>query len=180
MKKRLFLFLPLTVLAVMMVLFALVLGQGEKQEVSVITGDIHIDRPLPTLSLPSLEGAEWMTQAALSSPDKIVVVNFFASWCQPCLIEHPSLLKLAKNPDIRLIGIGWRDKPDALRQWLMRQGNPYEMVFVDNMGQSSIPWGLSGVPETFVIDKKGRMRGHIVGPVTDSMLVEALVAELRS
>ena len=181
MKGRVFLWLPLAVIIGLVGVFGLVLGQKKQPDILRITGEIVIDRPMPPLSLPRLEGGELVTADMLPQPGKVTIVNFFASWCQPCLIEHAEMTALAAHPNIHLVGIAWHDKPDAARQWLARQGNPYDVTVIDTKGESGIQWGLSGVPETFVLDAGGRLRGHIIGrltPVTRTQQVIPLVEEL--
>lgn len=83
--------------------------------------------------------------------DKIVVVNVFASWCEPCAVEHPVLMELGQGGKVELIGLAWKDKPQNIADWLKKRGNPYRLVGVDEKGESTMPLGVSGVPETFVI-----------------------------
>lgn len=89
---------------------------------------------------------------------RIIVLNIFATWCQPCIIEHPELMKLSASGQVELHGIAWRDSRENVMQWLKNRGNPYRMVGLDVSGKSSIALGVMGVPETYIIDSQGRIR----------------------
>jgi len=84
--------------------------------------------------------------------EKKYIINFFASWCAPCLAEHPTLMKL-KQKNVSIIGINFRDEEDNLNSWLKEHGNPYEYVIRDN-GDIAFQLGLIGVPETYFINKQ--------------------------
>jgi cytochrome c biogenesis protein CcmG/thiol:disulfide interchange protein DsbE len=98
---------------------------------------------------------------------KPVLVNFFASWCTPCLAEHPLFTRLKEREGATIIGIAWKDKPEATRAWLGRLGDPFAAVGCDQDGKLALDWGLSGVPETYLIDGQGIVRLHFRGPLTE-------------
>lgn len=102
------------------------------------------------------------------TPDTVTVVNFFASWCVPCLAEHPQLKKLAKVKGVALVGIAWNDKAAALDAWLVEHGNPFDEVWRDVNGSAAMSAGLRGVPETYVVGKDGRIKLHISGAMTEA------------
>ncbi len=89
---------------------------------------------------------------------RVVLVNFFASWCVPCVQEHQVLMELAKTRRVEIYGIAWKDKKSTVLNWLRTRGNPYQMVGMDNWGKSSIAFGLIGVPETYILDSRGAVR----------------------
>ena len=126
-----------------------------------------IDKPVPDFELPPIEG---MDVPGLATADlgngEVALVNFFASWCIPCKYEHPVLMRFAEDRVVRVLGINYRDKPENARRWLAQLGNPYERIGSDEDGRVAIDWGLSGVPETFVIDRDGRIRYQQIGPIT--------------
>lgn len=136
-----------------------------------------IDRPLPAFDLPPLfEGG-----ANLKSADfrgKATVVNFFASWCAPCRAETPALKTLARS-GVAVYGIAYKDKTDAARNFLAAAGNPYTNVGLDAGGRVAIDFGLTGVPETYVIDGRGRIRLRHAGPLTDDIVRTEIVPLLR-
>lgn len=123
-----------------------------------------IDKPVPYFDLPPLiEGAGGLSSADLASGE-VVLVNIFASWCAPCLIEHPFLSEMAAQ-GITIHGIAYKDAPEATRAMLDRLGNPYTRVGVDRDGRAGIELGVYGVPETFVVSGDGRIRHKHVGPI---------------
>lgn len=105
------------------------------------------------------------------------VVNFWASWCLPCRAEHHLLLELSQN-GVRVFGIAYRDDPKNALRFLQKLGNPFNRVGLDKTGYAALGWGLHGVPETFVLDAKGKIIFHHLGPLTDlTQIKKALKAE---
>ncbi len=98
---------------------------------------------------------------------KPVVLNVFASWCEPCVVEHPVVMKLSQSGKAYVIGLAWRERADRVTEWLTKHGNPYQQIGIDEFGQATVPLGLSGVPETFVIDAKGKIAYHTRSVLTD-------------
>ena len=101
-------------------------------------------------------------------------MNFFASWCVPCRAEHPLLMRLAETDRVRLVGINYRDAPKAAIDWLAELGNPYERIGADRNARVGIDWGVSGVPETFVIDHRNTIRYKHIGPVTPEVVEQEM------
>ena len=123
-----------------------------------------IDQPAPRFALPPLPGDEH----GFSSDDlrgHVSLVNAFASWCAPCRAEHPALNALAQTRRVPIYGIDYKDKEDAARAWIAELGNPYAAIGADD-GRVGIDWGVYGVPETFIVDRDGRIRYKHVGPLT--------------
>ena len=122
-----------------------------------------------------------MSNADLSE-GQVTLVNVFASWCQGCRVEHPTLMRLAREKTVPLYGINWKDKPGDGARWLKAHQSPYSRVGDDGSGRLGIDLGVTGVPETFVVDKTGRIRYRHAGPVTEEVWQEVfvpLLAELR-
>ncbi len=142
-----------------------------------------IGKPAPDFSLPALEGAG--TEALVHSDladGTVHLVNFWASWCLPCQVEHPLLMKLAQRSDIRLVGIVYKDQPAKALAVLRERGNPYARIAQDLDGRAAIDWGASGVPETFVVDGQGTILARLAGPVTERNLrrtLEPAIAQAR-
>ena len=152
---------------------------GLETETTVLPSPL-IDKPAPDFSLPPLAaGGAGFSTADLNG--KVSLVNVFASWCVPCRAEHPVLNALAKSTDVPIYGINYKDKPEAARAWIAELGNPYARVGADD-GRVGIEWGVYGVPETFVVDREGRIRYKHVGPLTRDALdqkILPLIAKLE-
>jgi cytochrome c biogenesis protein CcmG/thiol:disulfide interchange protein DsbE len=135
-----------------------------------------LGKPAPDLSLPPLDGADRpaITAADLRNTGRPVLVNFFASWCVPCVIEHPQLMKLSRE-GIPVLGVAYKDKPADALGFLQKHGTPYTRLGTDLPGRAAIEWGLYGVPETYLIDRDGIIRWRWAGPLTE----DTLTAELR-
>lgn len=133
----------------------------------------------PFEALPALGTAESFDSAALTSTGQPLLVNFFASWCVPCVIEAPSLM-LLKQQNVPIWGIAYKDKPAAAQSFLDRHGDPYTRVAMDAPGRVAIDWGVYGVPETYLIDKAGIVRWRQAGPITEDILDQQLRPLLRS
>ncbi|WP_245890841.1 DsbE family thiol:disulfide interchange protein [Albidovulum aquaemixtae] len=99
----------------------------------------------------------------------VKLVNFWASWCGPCRVEHPTLEKLA-DEGVTIYGVNYKDKPEAARRFLDELGNPFAAIGADESGRMGIDWGLYGVPETYVIDGDGNIVLRFPGPVTERVL----------
>lgn len=175
---RALLFAPLALFLLLGAYFAI----GLDRDPSLIPSAI-IDKPLPPFELAPIEGFE----RGLSAADlngQVALINVFASWCVSCIIEHPMLMEIAEHEDVLLVGLNWKDPPGAGARWLERHGNPYAMVGDDANGRTAIDFGVTGAPETFVVDKKGRIRYRQAGPITPQIwredikpLIVALKAE---
>jgi cytochrome c biogenesis protein CcmG/thiol:disulfide interchange protein DsbE len=174
--NRLLYLLPLLMLVVMAGFFAWSLVSG--RDPSSI-GSAMVGRPAPDLAVPSLKAGAPALDAALLKSGKPVMVNFFASWCTPCLAEHPLIERLASRDGITVIGIAWKNKPEEARAWLARLGDPFAAEGYDLDGKMAVDWGLSGVPETFVIDAQGIVRLHFRSPITETDVKERILPILR-
>ena len=109
-----------------------------------------------------------------------MLLNFFASWCTPCLAEHPLFMRLAQRDGATVIGVAWKNKPEEARAWLERLGNPYRQLLFDQDGKQALDWGLSGVPETYLVDGQGIVRLHFRRPIGERDLTDAILPLLRA
>ena len=123
-----------------------------------------IDKPAPVFELPALLDADLPFQSEQMS-GRVWVLNVWASWCRPCIDEHPLITRLARESGVPVLGLNYKDDPVAASNWLTRFGNPFSEVVADREGRVGIDWGVYGVPETFVIDAAGRVRYKHVGPI---------------
>lgn len=144
---------------------------------------VLIDQPAPEFDLPPIAGTDG---PGLASADlragEVTLINFFASWCIPCRAEHPLLMDLAARGEVPIYGINYKNKPDEARAWLEQLGDPYGRIGADESGRVGIDWGVTGVPETFVVDREGRIRYRHWGPIDGKAMTETilpLVRELR-
>jgi cytochrome c biogenesis protein CcmG/thiol:disulfide interchange protein DsbE len=158
--KRFLFLLPALVFAALAVWFARGLERDPRYIPSML-----IDRPAPAFSLPPIEGrSEGLSSEDLKSA--VSMVNIFGSWCASCEIEHPVLMAIAREGVAPIYGLNWKDKPGAGAEWLRPRGDPYAKIGDDADGRVAIDFGVTGAPETFIIDAEGRVRHKHVGPVS--------------
>lgn len=158
--KRWLALAPLLALAALAGLFALRLHKG---------ADPHyipaalVGQPMPDAALPPLTGGAPARLSAQVQPGTLV--NFFASWCAPCIEEAPTLMAL-KAQGVRIVGVAWKDDPAKTSAMLDRLGDPYQTVLVDRAGRTGLDFGVSGVPETYLIGPGGRIIAKVAEPLT--------------
>lgn len=139
-----------------------------------------LGRTPPDFALPPVEG---MNLPGLSSADlrglaRPVLVNFWASWCVPCIIEHPQLMALQAE-GVPIFGVSYKDRAEDARQFLSRRGDPFTRLGADPPGRVAIDWGVYGVPETYLLDRQGIIRWRYAGPVTAEIMNEDVKPLLR-
>lgn len=134
-----------------------------------------IGKPAPQIDLPPLPGKEPGLIAADLAAGNVTLVNVWASWCGPCRYEHPQLMQLAKSGAVRMIGINYKDTNANALKFLAELGDPYDAVGVDKTGRASIEWGVYGIPETFIVDGKGRIVLKHVGPLMPEDVSEKIL-----
>lgn len=178
-KVRLTFILPIAGFLFLAVVFGIYLYQvGVGGKVVSDLPSALIDKPAPTFDLPTIEGKP----GGFSSKQlagSVSLVNIWASWCAPCRVEHPLLMRLAKE-GITIHGINYKDKPDAARAFLDTLGNPFASLGADRNGRAVIDWGVYGYPETFVIDKAGHVRYRHIGPIMAHDLTEKIYPLLKA
>lgn len=133
-----------------------------------------IDKPAPEFQLPVLQNESAMLAPA-DMAGKVWLLNVWASWCVSCRAEHEVLKALARQELAPIIGLNYKDHPTNARQWLRDLGDPYTASIVDADGKTGIDWGVYGVPETFVIDRKGIVRYKHIGPVSARDLRDTII-----
>lgn len=156
--KRLLFAVPVALFAAVLISFAAGLGRDPSHIPSVL-----IDKPLPAFSLPSVRQHD----GGLSSKQfrgEPRLLNVFASWCVSCRVEHPLLLQL-KSRGVDIEGLDWKDDAAQGALYLERNGDPYAHAGNDRSGRTGIDLGVTGVPETFVVDGHGMVRYKHVGPI---------------
>jgi cytochrome c biogenesis protein CcmG/thiol:disulfide interchange protein DsbE len=139
---------------------------------------VLVGKPVPSFALPGLDPHQGFSSADLTAPPGPVLVNFFASWCVPCVIEAPQLNALQRR-GVPIWGIAYKDKPDAASDFLKRTGDPYARIALDVPGRVAIDFGAYGVPETYLVDRSGVVRWRWAGPLTDDILERELEPLLK-
>jgi cytochrome c biogenesis protein CcmG/thiol:disulfide interchange protein DsbE len=168
--------LPLGIFAALVALLAAGLTLNPREVPSPLIG-----KPAPAFELPLLQQPA-KSFAPREMQGKVWVLNVWASWCAACREEHPVLTDFAKSGVAPLYGLNYKDKREDAIAWLGRYGDPYAASIVDADGRIGIDYGVYGVPETYVIDKRGVIRYKRIGPVTPAILKEKivpLIAELN-
>ena len=161
---RLRFILPLMAFLVMVIF----LGIGLKLDPHDVPSPL-INKPAPVFTLPQLHEPQ-KTFSPADMKGKVWLLNVWASWCVSCRQEHVYLTEFARNGSMNLMGLNYKDEPAAAMQWLDRLGNPYAISISDIDGMAGLDWGVYGVPETFIIDKKGIVRHKQTGPVDPTIL----------
>ena len=179
--RRLLFLLPVLIFAVVAGYFVWGLTDPNRNPNEVRSA--MVGKPAPDIDLGAVPGLDLpgLTGADLRS-GKPLLVNFFASWCVPCRAEHPILMDMAAAEEIEIVGINYQDKPADAVAWLAELGNPYSRVGADPKSRGGIDFGVSGVPETFLIDAEGNIRHQQIGPITQQLLddkLRPLIEDLR-
>ncbi len=135
-----------------------------------------IGKNAPPFELPRLDDpAKTFTQKEMLG--KVWVLNVWASWCPPCLAEHPVVTDLSKS--VPVVGLNYKDSRDDALPWLARNGNPYQLSVYDAKGRIAIDYGVYGVPETYLIDQKGVIRYKHIGPLTPEVAQKKLLPKVK-
>jgi cytochrome c biogenesis protein CcmG/thiol:disulfide interchange protein DsbE len=164
--KRLLFLIPVVCLLGLAILFYVRLGAGAPDALpSPLVG-----KPAPDFALGPLEGSvPGFTKADLGK-GRVTIVNFWASWCAPCRIEHPLLMELAQRKDLDLYGVVYKDTGESAHAYLAELGNPFSRLVMDPKGRAAIDWGVTAAPETFVVDGNGIVRARFAGALTEDIM----------
>ena len=181
-KRVLVALLPLIIFAVLAGIFTwqLLSGKNMQEIPSALIG-----RDAPLTDLPQLEGllqANGTQTPGLKGSDlkgQVTLVNIWASWCVPCRDEHPQIMKLGQDDRIRVVGLNYKDAPENALEFLSSLGNPYDVVGTDRSGRAGIEWGVYGVPETFIVNREGKIVYKFVGPLSDESMVKQFMPEVE-
>ena len=159
-QMKIWFLIPLIVFAGFVVMLYMRLGQPTD-----IVTNTALERPVPTFELPLLsDTSRIMTNDNL--PDQPFLMNIWGSWCPTCIIEHPFLMQLEER-GVNLVGVNYKDDIGDALGYLNRGGDPFSMSIQDLSGQFALDLGLTGAPETFVVDGEGVIRQHIVGEINE-------------
>lgn len=172
-RRRLFALVPLVLVLALGLVFWLNMGRDPAELPSALVG-----KPVPTFSLGPLPGrGEGLADPDLRSGAP-KLVNVFASWCVPCRIEHPILMRL-KEEGHTIYGINYKDDPAKAEAFLSQLGDPYAKIGADRDGRAGIEWGVYGVPETFVVDGDGTILLRFPGPLIPEILADRILPALN-
>lgn len=172
---------PVLVFAALAAVFGYALQSGDPHKLP----SALIGKPVPETTFPPLEGAveSGKPVPGFASADlakgKVTIVNFWASWCIPCVQEHPLLARLKERSGVDLYGVSYKDSAANARQFIGRYGNPFSALGVDASGRNAIEWGVYGMPETFVVDGKGRIAFKHVGPISPESLEKQMLPAIE-
>jgi cytochrome c biogenesis protein CcmG/thiol:disulfide interchange protein DsbE len=170
--SKLFL-IPLVLFAVLIVFLAIGLGHDPHRLPSAL-----IDKPAPDFALPELRDP-----SKIISPDqmrgKVWLLNVWASWCVACREEHPFLMEIAKSGAVPIYGLTWKDKREDSLGVLSELGDPYVLSMADFDGRVAIDYGITGAPETYLIDKNGVIRYKEPGQLTPEIMEKTILPMVR-
>lgn len=181
--KRLIYIIPLAVLLVVGGFSVMQLQRVSSGESVDKLPSVLIDREVPEFELAPIQGRDrgWGTQDLIG---QVTLVNIFGSWCVACQVEHPYLVKIQDQGLVPIFGIDWREKdPAAGPRWLAKYGDPYDRVGDDPNSKAAIAFGVSGAPESFIVDKQGVIRYKQIGPIDAKVWEQTLwplIQELQS
>jgi cytochrome c biogenesis protein CcmG, thiol:disulfide interchange protein DsbE len=156
--------------------FVLIAGIGMFRDNPNALPSTRAGQPAPPVVLNGLQGKDLFDDATLRD-GRVKIVNYWASWCAPCRVEHPTLLKLAEE-GLPLYGVNYKDDPDKGLGFLAELGDPYTAVGADPKGRMALDWGVYGIPETFVIDGDGKIIMRFAGPMTKRILAARIMPAL--
>ena len=165
--KKFFLFLPIIVIITISSFSLIYLLQ--KKDPNKPPSAL-LNENLPEINLVNLFNEnEILLKSDLK--EKTILINFFASWCAPCKIEHPLFFQIQKNyPNIYLIGINHKDKKEDAIKYLDKDGNPYDYIGIDKRGSIALEFGVFGLPETFLVNSSGKIIYKYLGPLTKKVI----------
>lgn len=176
-QKQLTAFLPLIIFGGLIVAFFI----GTRLNPSTLESAL-IDKPLSEFELASVyEDQPNVTKDVFDG--KISLINVFGSWCVACTVEHPYLVKLSRTEDIQIIGLNWRDDRSKALAWLQKYRDPYDAIAFDTDSELAIELGVTGAPETYLVDQNGIIRLKHVGMIDDTVWREVFrpaIAALKS
>jgi len=165
---------PLLVFIGLAVLFAIGLRLDPRLVPSPLIG-----KPVPRFDLPPVKGRT-LGLATGDLKGELSLVNVFASWCTACREEHPLLMRMSRDKVVAIHGLNYKDRPQDAERWLAQLGDPYTRTGADVNGRVGIDWGVYGVPETFVVDREGRIAYKHIGVLTPKALEETILPLLET
>ena len=131
---------------------------------------------LSDIKLIQFKGSKLISENDLKK-NNFTLINFWASWCGPCLIEHPFLLKLKNENNLKLLGVNYKDKQKNALNFLRKHGNPYDELAKDELGKNSVNFGIYGIPESILINNNLLILKKFIGPISeqDYILIKDII-----
>lgn len=168
--------LPIGGFLAMVVFF--VMGLRPDRDIHALPSPL-IGKTAPLFSLPDvMDPAKTVSNRSLAG--QVYVLNVWATWCVACREEHETLLALSRQNIVPFLGLDWKDERDRAQQWLAQLGNPYSAVAFDDKGGVAINWGVYGAPETYLIDRQGRVIFKHIAPMTFDVWQREFLPRIRA
>tara|TARA_Y100001970_G_scaffold228234_1_gene282631 strand:- start:79 stop:597 length:519 start_codon:yes stop_codon:yes gene_type:complete len=164
MKIKFYPFLLITILLTIFFIFFKGL-----QNPSVYKPKIEIGKSIPVFQTKLFDTEKIISSKEIFDEDNFYLLNIWASWCVPCIEEHPFLVSLNDYKDLKIIGLNYKDNINGAKDFLKKLDNPYNLILSDENGTIAVEWGAYGVPESFLIHKNKIVK-KIIGPLNASLL----------
>ena len=126
-----------------------------------------IGQKIPNINLEYFNENKFYTEDDLKN-NNYILINFWASWCAPCRIEHPLLIELSKEKNLKLLGVNFKDKKKQAEFFLNDLGNPYDFLTKDEQGKKSVKFGIYGIPESILVNKDLIIIKKFIGPLSSA------------
>ena len=159
-------FITVSLLVFILGIFYLSLNKSSNYDTKFLVGN-----KLADIKLNSLQSDGFFVNDDFKN-NKFTLINFWASWCAPCRVEHQYLMMLSKNKDIKILGVNFKDKKRNALKFLEELGDPYDYLAKDSSGKQSVNFGIYGIPESILIDNEFNILKKIIGPLNERDLKE--------
>ena len=162
-------FLPFSIFIIFIIIF-IILYKG-LQETNIYIPESKSNYEVPSSMVKLFDTNQSVNTIEIFQSDKLYLLNIWSSWCVPCREEHPFLMELKKNKQLKIVGMNYKDTKKNAKNFLEELGNPYDKIIFDNKGTNAIEWGAYGVPESFLINKDKIIKKYI-GPLNQQSIEE--------
>ena len=162
-------FLPFSIFIIFIIIF-IILYKG-LQETNIYIPESKSNYEVPSSMVKLFDTNQSVNTIEIFQSDKLYLLNIWSSWCVPCREEHPFLMELKKNKQLKVVGMNYKDTKKNAKNFLEELGNPYDKIIFDNKGTNAIEWGAYGVPESFLINKDKIIKKYI-GPLNQKSIEE--------
>jgi len=162
-------FLPFSIFIIFIIIF-IILYKG-LQETNIYIPESKSNYEVPSSMVKLFDTNQSVNTIEIFQSDKLYFLNIWSSWCVPCREEHPFLMELKKNKQLKVVGMNYKDTKKNAKNFLEELGNPYDKIIFDNKGTNAIEWGAYGVPESFLINKNKIIKKYI-GPLNQQSIEE--------